>query len=629
MSIKTILRLPVLSAIALLLTLPTVPATAQTIPCAGLAVSGDYSYEVYTNTPTVFFKFHPLSPITGCSSAIIYVKEGTGSGPYPGYNMAASGTDFTFSKSIANGTIISFYFSYNVPAGGERNSSADPHGYIAGSICTAGAPTSSVTAPAEAASFTAPASITINATALDIDGIVTQVDFYKDATLMGTDNSSPFSYTWLNAAAGTYALTAKATDNSGLATTSIPVHIIVNPPNMNGYCGTAFSGDYEYKVDTVNGLVLFTFHPLSPITGCTYAFVYVREGLTGAYPGYAMTASGTDFIFTKTIALNTPVSIYFSYNIPAGGEQNSSAHPHTYLVGTSCAAGISPTINITAPANNASFTEPASVMVAASAADLDGVVNKVAFYNGPALLGMDNTSPYSINWNNVPAGNYTITAKATDNSSFSTISTIVKVVVNINNASGFCATVANGDYSYKAETINGNVVFSFHPLSPIAGCSYALIYVREGLTGVYPGYPMTAIGPDFRFTKAIADNTPLSIYFTYSVPSGGERNSSATPHSYTVGTNCIMPVSTKELPETGFSIYPNPATDRLWVHFTDPNITAAEVRIINSFGQIKHQSAGGLLTNGIDISSITPGVYFLQLTDGKTKKVSAQKFTKE
>jgi hypothetical protein len=123
---------------------------------------------------------------------------------------------------------------------------------------------------------------------------------------------------------------------------------------------------------------------------------------------------------------------------------------------------------------------------------------------------------------------------------------LVRVVVKINNAAGFCATVANGDYSYKAETIGGNVVFSLHPLSPIAGCSYALIYVREGLSGGYPGYNMTPIGTDFRFTKAISNGTPLSIYFTYQVPAGGERNSSLTPHSYTTGTTCIgqsLPVS--------------------------------------------------------------------------------------
>jgi len=140
----------------------------------------------------------------------------------------------------------------------------------------------------------------------------------------------------------------------------------------------------------------------------------------------------------------------------------------------------------------------------------------------------------------VPAGVYNITAKATDNSNYTRISPVVKLLVNINNSTGFCGTLANGDYSYKAETSNGNVVFTFHPLTPIAGCGYALIYVREGASGGYPGYQMTALGSDFRFTKPIANGVQLSIYFTYQVPAGGERNSSATPHSYTVGTNCLI-----------------------------------------------------------------------------------------
>jgi beta-glucanase (GH16 family) len=524
-----------------------VAISVKPVACTGVAVSGDYSYEVYTASGTVYYTFHPLAPIAGSSSAIIYVREGAGSGAYPGYNMTASGADFTFSKSISDGTLTSFYFSYNVPSGGERNSSADPHSYITGTVCVAGAPTVSITSPAEAASFTAPASITINANASDADGSITKVDFYNGATLIGTDVTSPYSFTWTNVTAGNYALTAKATDNSSLATSSIPVNIIVNAPNTDGYCGTAFSGDYEYKAETAGGIVTFTFHPLAPIAGCAYALIYVREGLTGGYPGYSMTASGSDFIFTKTIANATPISFYFTYNIPTGGERNSSANPHSYIVGDNCTGitGTPPSVSITSPANNAIYTEPATITINANATDVDGTISKVEFYSGATLLGTDVSSPYSFTWTNVPAGNYVITAKATDNSAFTTISSIVNVVVNINNEAGFCGTVDNGDYSYKVTTVGENVVFQFHPLSPIQGCSYVYIYVREGLTGGYPGYAMTAIGADFTFIKAIANGTPLSIYFTYNVPSGGERNSSATPHSYTVGTICsgLLPVN--------------------------------------------------------------------------------------
>jgi len=514
--------------------------------CTGTATNGDYTYEVYTNTGTVYFKFHPLAPIAGSNLAILALKEGAAGG-FNGYGMTASGSDFTFSRPIAAGTALTFYFTYNTPPAGERNSSANPHIYTVGDVCVPGAPTVSITAPLDATSFTAPASITIEATAADAGGSITKVDFYNGATLLGTDNTSPYSYTWTGVAAGSYVITAKATDNSLLATTSSPVNITVNAPNLNGYCGTAVNGDYEFKAETVGGVVTFTMHPLTPIAGSAYALIYVREGASGGYPGYNMTASGSDFIFTRTIANGTPVSFYFTYQTPPAGERNSAANPHSYTVGSNCTGitGTPPSITITSPVNNATYTETASITFEATATDADGTISQVDFYSGATLLGTDNSSPYSYTWTGVTAGNYTITAKATDNVNLTTISSLINVVVNINNSGGFCGTLANGDYSYKAETANGNVTFTFHPEAPIAGSNSALIYIREGLSGGYPGYAMTPVGSDFRFTKAIANGTPLSIYFTYNVPGFGDRNSSATPHSYTVGTNCLstLPVS--------------------------------------------------------------------------------------
>jgi Bacterial Ig domain/Secretion system C-terminal sorting domain len=598
--------------------------------CAGLTVNGDYSYEVYTNTGTVFFKMHPLSPIAGSNSAIIYVKEGNNAAPYPGYNMVVSGTDFTFSKKIVDNTIIRFYFSYQVPTGGERNSSLTPHEYIAGTSCVTGAPAVSLTAPVEAASFTAPASITLNATASDVNGTIREVAFYNGSTLLGTDNSNPYSFNWTNVAAGNYALTAKATDNDGLSTNSLPVNIVVNAPNQNGYCGTAFNGDYEYKVVTASGQVTVTLHPLTPMAGSAYALVYFREGAASVYSGNAMTAAGSDFIFTKSIADNTPVNIYFAYQIPTGGERNSSEHPHSYVVGTNCTgAGASPTIAITQPTNNAAFTEPATVSIQATAADADGTVRKVEFYSGATLLGVDNSSPYNLNWTPVSAGNYTITAKATDNSGFTTISTPVKVLVNISYSTGFCGTVSNGDYRYKAETGNGKVVFSFHPLSPILGCSQALIYVRETASGVYPGYQMTAIGSDFRFEKTIADSTLLSIYFTYSIPTGGERNSSDTPHGYRVGRNCLS-VATQEANAfaMGFTIYPNPVQEYLQVKLMETTDRVYTIKIMNSMGQNVMQLSESQFEKEINITQLRAGIYWMALTDEKTHQMIHQKFVK-
>jgi len=89
------------------------------------------------------------------------------------------------------------------------------------------APTVSLTAPAAGSVFAAPATITLSATAADADGTISKVEFFQGTTLLNATTVSPYSFDWTNVAAGSYSLTAKATDNLGAATTSSPVNITV------------------------------------------------------------------------------------------------------------------------------------------------------------------------------------------------------------------------------------------------------------------------------------------------------------------------------------------------------------------------------------------------------------------
>ena len=94
-------------------------------------------------------------------------------------------------------------------------------------------PTVSLTSPAAGSTFTAPASITVAATASDSDGTVTRVDFYRGSTMIGSDTSSPYGYTWTNVAAGSYQLTAVARDDDGATRTSAAANITVSTvPNQ-------------------------------------------------------------------------------------------------------------------------------------------------------------------------------------------------------------------------------------------------------------------------------------------------------------------------------------------------------------------------------------------------------------
>jgi len=71
-----------------------------------------------------------------------------------------------------------------------------------------------------------------NANATDTDGTIAKVEFFQGTTKLGEDLTSPYSFAWASVPAGTYSLTAKATDNTSAITTSGAIAIVVSNPNV-------------------------------------------------------------------------------------------------------------------------------------------------------------------------------------------------------------------------------------------------------------------------------------------------------------------------------------------------------------------------------------------------------------
>ena len=90
------------------------------------------------------------------------------------------------------------------------------------------APSVAITAPGSGAAFVAPTNISITANASDSDGTIARVDFYAGTTLLGTSTTAPYGIVWNASSAGSYALTARATDNGGAMTTSAAVNVTVS-----------------------------------------------------------------------------------------------------------------------------------------------------------------------------------------------------------------------------------------------------------------------------------------------------------------------------------------------------------------------------------------------------------------
>jgi hypothetical protein len=104
-------------------------------------------------------------------------------------------------------------------------------------------PVATLTQPTDGATFTAPATVNLAATASDADGSVTKVEFFNGAAKLGEDTTAPYSFAWSSVGAGTYTLTARATDNLGATTTSAASTITVSANNTPPTASITYPAD--------------------------------------------------------------------------------------------------------------------------------------------------------------------------------------------------------------------------------------------------------------------------------------------------------------------------------------------------------------------------------------------------
>ncbi|TDD19271.1 cellulose 1,4-beta-cellobiosidase [Nonomuraea diastatica] len=139
-----------------------------------------------------------------------------------------TGTNMPWNGNLAAGASISVGYNGTWSGSNPDPTSFSVNGTTCGGEGANAAPTVSLTSPSAGQTYTAPASVAIAANAADSDGTISKVDFYQGSTLLGTDTSAPYTHNWTGVAAGSYSVTARATDNGGATTTSSPVGITVS-----------------------------------------------------------------------------------------------------------------------------------------------------------------------------------------------------------------------------------------------------------------------------------------------------------------------------------------------------------------------------------------------------------------
>lgn len=195
-------------------------------------------------------------------------------------------------------------------------------------------PTVALTAPTDGSSYLPGATVTVSATATDMaiggnPGSVTQVEFFAGSTSLGVDTSAPYSVSWTAGTGGTYAITAKATDNEGAVATStistinvltgdgVPVISLFSPASGGAGSLVILSGSNFVGVTSVkfNGVdAVFTVDSAGQITATVPNTA--TTGTITVTNGYGTGTSATPFTVVQS-----PILISQVYG--AGGNSGS------------------------------------------------------------------------------------------------------------------------------------------------------------------------------------------------------------------------------------------------------------------------------------------------------------------
>ena len=181
-----------------------------------------------------------------------------------------------------------------------------------------------------------------------------------------------------------------------------------------------------------------------------------------------LTTTVAKYTFLGVVPTDVPMAASDRFHLRVGTEITAAATTNTYaevsVEGTLDGnydsqivvplPNYPPTVSLTSPQNGAAFSAPAAVTLSASAADSDGTVTKVEFFEGSNKIGEDTSSPYGITWN-AAAGSYpySLTAVATDN--FGRVAESAPVTVTVSGGgsltSGFAAPSTPRNVDLTAE----------------------------------------------------------------------------------------------------------------------------------------------------------------------------------
>ena len=282
-----------------------------------------------------------------------------------------------------------------------------------------------------------------------------------------------------------------------------------------------------------------------------------------------------------------------------------------------------PTVSLNTSNLSDTYYQGTSIELVASATDIDGNIELIQFFDNTTIIAEITEGPFQFYWDDISLGSHIIKVIATDNDGLSSESN--SFGIEIIEAPSCIGGPSNGDYTYQFSDDLNNPTLTFIPSQSHVGNPTCILYYS--ISGTPPGYN---VSPDSPFQINANEGEMIQFYYTYSY-NGLERNTSANPHTYEVGSCFNVQQKTKDnhTPHE-FSLkqnYPNPFNPETKIQYELPIETIVNANIYNLKGEIVKsllstvQAAGykEIIWRGESNSgSIVPaGIYILSLQTEK------------
>ena len=310
-------------------------------------------------------------------------------------------------------------------------------------------PVISIVQPANGSFLLGPANISLKASAFDPDGTVVNVEFFAGAKSLGIVTNPPpvwvtnrhgvfpirqtsYSLIWSNVPLGAYTLTAVATDNAGVSTTSsgVQVTLVTNLPPVVRLVEPELNEQF-YSPATIS-LTAAAHDPDGSVA--SVEFFSGTQSLGVETSGVSVTNRGGAVwkFFTLTISNVAPGT----YTYSAVATDNDGAAGTSPAIQVTVVTPPPPLVQIVYPKDGATFVPPASVPIATVTRYFTQPIASVQFLAGTNILDISSNSWWpTFHWKNVPAGAYSLTAVGTDKGGISATSAPVNITVTTNSSS--------------------------------------------------------------------------------------------------------------------------------------------------------------------------------------------------